>query len=92
MIMNFIAIMLLHPGVQKKAQAEIDTIIGSSRLPDFSDRPSLPYVECVMYETMRQVSCFAFQAMLFPILIRASSGGDLLPLWVRDILLSFPMT
>ena len=51
--MNFIAAMLLYPDVQKKAHAEIDTVIESGRLPDFSDRPALPYVEAVMHETMR---------------------------------------
>lgn len=45
--------MLLNPEVQRRAQAEIDSIVGTGRLPDFSDRPSLPYVKAVMYETMR---------------------------------------
>lgn len=45
--------MLLYPEVQRKAQAEIDSIVGTGRLPEFSDRPSLSYVEAVMYETMR---------------------------------------
>ncbi|EGO23877.1 hypothetical protein SERLADRAFT_416180 [Serpula lacrymans var. lacrymans S7.9] len=45
--------MFLHPDVQRKAQLEIDSIIGRDRLPDFSDRPSLPYVEAVFRETLR---------------------------------------
>ncbi|KAJ3485901.1 hypothetical protein NLI96_g4622 [Meripilus lineatus] len=48
----FLAI-LLNPEAQKKAQEEIDKVIGSSRLPDFSDRESLPFVECLMYEILR---------------------------------------
>lgn len=45
--------MLQHPEVLKKAQQEMDTVVGSSRLPTFEDRPSLPYLECVMSEVLR---------------------------------------
>ena len=45
--------MALYPEVQKKAQAEIDTIIGPNRLPDFHDRPSLPYINAVIKESAR---------------------------------------
>ena len=45
--------MATHPEVQKKAQAEIDLIIGSDRLPEFEDRPSLPYLEAIYREVMR---------------------------------------
>lgn len=30
--------MLLHPEVQKKAQEELDRVIGRDRLPELSDR------------------------------------------------------
>lgn len=50
--------MLLHPDAQHRAQAEIDQVIGSERLPDWVDRPSLPYTECVMYEAMRYLLSF----------------------------------
>jgi len=43
----------LFPEVQKKAQAEIDAVIGSDRLPNFSDRDSLPYVEALAKEILR---------------------------------------
>lgn len=49
----FIAAMLLHPDVQRKAQQEIDRVIGRDRLPDLNDRDSLPYVQCVVDEVMR---------------------------------------
>ncbi|KAF9244242.1 cytochrome P450 [Melanogaster broomeanus] len=42
-----------NPEVQKRAQAEIDDVVGMDRLPNFDDRPSLPYVEAVLRETMR---------------------------------------
>ena len=44
---------MLYPEVQKKAQAEIDAVIGPNRLPDFDDRPSLPYVNALVKELMR---------------------------------------
>ncbi|KAI9566800.1 cytochrome P450 [Boletus coccyginus] len=49
----FILAMVLHPEVQAKAQEEIDKVIGGQRLPDFADRPNLPYVEAVYLETFR---------------------------------------
>jgi Cytochrome P450 len=45
--------MVLSPGVQLKAQNELDSIIGFDRLPTLEDRPSLPYIERVMQETLR---------------------------------------
>lgn len=49
----FLLAMVLHPEVQIKAQEEIDRVVGDSRLPDFSDREKLPYVEAVFRETFR---------------------------------------
>lgn len=34
-----------HPEVLKRAQKEIDTVVGTDRLPTFSDRADLPYSE-----------------------------------------------
>ena len=45
--------MLLHPSVAKKAQKEIDDVVGDGRLPTFDDRPELPYVECILKELYR---------------------------------------
>lgn len=45
--------MVLHPHVWKRAQAEIDVVIGTDRLPNFSDRPALPYVDAIVRETVR---------------------------------------
>jgi hypothetical protein len=45
--------MAKYPEAQKKAQAELDAVIGPHRLPEFSDRPSLPYVNALIKETMR---------------------------------------
>lgn len=45
--------MILAPEVQKKAQAEIDTVIGPNRLPTLADRGNLPYVNAVVKELLR---------------------------------------
>ena len=45
--------MTLFPDVQKKAQAEIDAVVGSDRLPSFTDRNSLPYIEALVKEVFR---------------------------------------
>lgn len=49
----FVLNMLLHPQVQKKAQEEIDSIIGRDHLPTFEDRERLPYLNFVLQETLR---------------------------------------
>jgi cytochrome P450 len=45
--------LLLYPDVQKRAQAEIDRVIGRGRLPGFSDRPNLPYIDGICKELLR---------------------------------------
>ncbi|KAI0050756.1 cytochrome P450 [Auriscalpium vulgare] len=45
--------MTIYPNVQRKAQAEIDTVVGGDRLPSFSDRGSLLYVDAVVSEVFR---------------------------------------
>lgn len=45
--------MLLNPESQKKAHDELDNIVGRDRLPEFEDRPSLPYIEAMVMETLR---------------------------------------
>jgi cytochrome P450 len=45
--------MMVFPEVQRRAQEEIDRVIGKDRLPMLADREKLPYVEGVMKETLR---------------------------------------
>lgn len=45
--------MLLYPEIQKKAQESIDSVCGDFRLPTMDDEPSLPYVRCLIKETLR---------------------------------------
>ncbi|KAF9805828.1 hypothetical protein IEO21_08930 [Rhodonia placenta] len=49
----FIQAMVMFPEVYAKAQQEIDEVIGRDRLPEFADRESLPYLECVLKELYR---------------------------------------
>ena len=45
--------MLYAPEVQKRAQQELDKVTEGQRLPEFSDRASLPYIDAIYYELMR---------------------------------------
>ncbi|KAJ2933623.1 hypothetical protein H1R20_g3446, partial [Candolleomyces eurysporus] len=42
-----------YPEVQAKAQAEIDAVVGSNRLPLITDRENLPYVHALVKEVSR---------------------------------------
>ncbi|KAF9738883.1 hypothetical protein PMIN02_001195 [Paraphaeosphaeria minitans] len=52
-LMTFFLAMTVFPEVQKKAQEELDRVIGPSCLPVTTDKPSLPYIEACMLETHR---------------------------------------
>lgn len=45
--------MCTHPEAQAKAQAELDEVVGTERMPDFSDRDRLPYINALILEVMR---------------------------------------
>ncbi|TFY81751.1 hypothetical protein EWM64_g2260 [Hericium alpestre] len=44
---------LLHPDVQRRAQDELDVVVGRDRLPSFADRDTLPYVNAIVREVVR---------------------------------------
>ena len=46
----FMLAMTLYPDVQRRAQAEIDAVVGRDRIPKVSDRESLPYIACITNE------------------------------------------
>ncbi|KAK7695653.1 hypothetical protein QCA50_000289 [Cerrena zonata] len=52
-IYSFFLAMTLHPEWQRKAQKELDEVVGVDRLPTLSDRENLPYVEALMKEVLR---------------------------------------
>ncbi|EEB95668.1 hypothetical protein MPER_05321 [Moniliophthora perniciosa FA553] len=62
----FFFVMTMYPEVQKRAQEEIDNVVGKHRLPTHEDRANLPYVEALMREVMRwrPVTPLAFHAAL----------------------------
>lgn len=49
----FVQAMLLYPEVQRKAQEEIDRVIGPNRLPTMDDDLDLPYIRACMKEALR---------------------------------------
>ncbi|PCH33073.1 cytochrome P450 [Wolfiporia cocos MD-104 SS10] len=53
--LTFLTAMARYPGIQKKAQAEVDRVLGGNRLPLMSDRQDLPYVSAIILEVLRWV-------------------------------------
>ncbi|KAI9457602.1 cytochrome P450 [Lactarius psammicola] len=45
--------MVAFPETQRRAQAELDAVVGRSRVPSFSDLPSLPYLRAMVKEVLR---------------------------------------
>ena len=45
--------MLHYPDVMRKAQAEVDSVVGQDRLPDWRDSDKLPYINALINETLR---------------------------------------
>ena len=58
--------MAWYPEVQRKAQAEIDRVVGYSRLPDYSDQDELPYIQAVVKEVLRWHPIVPLSMSLYP--------------------------
>lgn len=52
-MMWFVLAMTLYPEVQRKAQEEIDRVVGRDRTPTFKDFDALMYVRAIVKETLR---------------------------------------
>ncbi|KAJ6570544.1 cytochrome P450 [Mycena vulgaris] len=52
-IFAFFKAMTLYPEVLKRAQAEIDAVVGNDRLPLLSDRQKLPFIDAIVLESLR---------------------------------------
>ncbi|KAG9088543.1 hypothetical protein FS749_002077, partial [Ceratobasidium sp. UAMH 11750] len=52
-ISSFFAAMVHYPSIQQAAQDEIQRVVGTDRLPTYSDRDSLPYIEALYKEVLR---------------------------------------
>ncbi|OAA36481.1 Cytochrome P450 [Metarhizium rileyi] len=50
---SFVLAMTMFPEVQRKAQDEIDSLVGNERLPSLADRARLPYIEALVKEVFR---------------------------------------
>lgn len=53
-VCSFFLYMGLHPSIQARARSEIDSVIGTDRLPSINDRDSLPFVRSVIAEVFRR--------------------------------------
>ena len=51
--LSFILAMVLHPEAQRRAQEEIDGVVGKGNLPAFEDLDKLPYMTAIFYEVLR---------------------------------------
>jgi len=52
-LMIFLLAMVLNPDVQRRAQQELDSVLGGTRLPAFDDRTALPYTNGLVQEIFR---------------------------------------
>ncbi|EXJ74267.1 uncharacterized protein A1O5_02563 [Cladophialophora psammophila CBS 110553] len=50
---SFVQAMVVYPEVQKRAKAEIDSVLGEDRVPEWSDYNKLPYVAQIVKESHR---------------------------------------
>ena len=50
---GFVQAMVLFPSVQKRAQAELDRVVGPNRLPNMDDEPNLQYIRGCVKESLR---------------------------------------
>lgn len=55
--------MMLHQDVVKKAQLEIEHVLGYNRLPTLEDRPILPYMNCILKEVLRCAKVLLYHYM-----------------------------
>ncbi|KAI3333014.1 cytochrome P450 [Ustulina deusta] len=52
-LLGFLMAMVTHLDVQRRAQQEIDTVVGPNRLPQLEDMALLPYIRGCVKETLR---------------------------------------
>jgi len=85
--------MTLFPHVQKKAQKEVDTVIGRTRLPTGADRESLPYVSAVVKEVLRMYPVapignyywYSFRGLVVRVVTKLSPTQLQQKIFMRDI-------
>lgn len=45
--------MAMYPDAQRKAQEELDRVVGTNRLPDFGDWEDLIYIKALIIKSLR---------------------------------------
>lgn len=60
-VLAFLLAMIYKPECQKKAQAEIDSVVSDSRSPTWEDWESLPYVRQIQKEVLRWRCVYAYR-------------------------------
>lgn len=56
---TFVQLMTLHPEVRKRAQREIDQVVGSGRSPVLGDIDNAPYIRAVIKEVRSSAQSFS---------------------------------
>jgi cytochrome P450 len=51
--MSFVLAMVQYPDIQARAQEEIDNVTHGERLPNITDRDSMPYMQRIVQEVLR---------------------------------------
>jgi cytochrome P450 len=57
-LQSLVQALVVFPEAQRKAQEEIDRVIGSERVPTLDDIKDLPYVQAVVKEVILAKFCF----------------------------------
>jgi len=50
---TFFGAMVLQPEIQRRAQIELDSVLGQDHMPTFEDRSLLPFIDCIVLEVLR---------------------------------------
>ncbi|XP_053380505.1 cytochrome P450 1A1-like [Mercenaria mercenaria] len=53
---NLFLCLMNHPNYQRKAQEELNEVVGNKRLPTLDDRRNCPFIEAVVMETLRYLT------------------------------------
>ena len=84
-ITAFVQAMVAHPDVQRKAQAQIDGVVGEDRSPTWEDYAALPYVgKCAKKVVLQNLQDAQLTQVLCSSQLSVSKkpcGGDLLRHW-----------
>jgi cytochrome P450 len=67
-VISFFLAMVIYPDVQLRAQAELDSVAGRGRLPEFSDKQDMPYVNAVMSECLRWIPVVPMGSSIYIVL------------------------